>query len=112
MLLLFIARSAVLGHLVRMRNLLILASLLIPLSAPVAQSECLSQGEMREVVASSAVVAPAAATRAAQAQSPGAEVTRVQLCRAGGGYVFEITLLQRDGRLVSVTVDASTGQLR
>lgn len=95
-----------------MRNLLLLVTLLIPLSAPVAQANCLSQGEMREVVASSAVVAPAAATRAAQAQSPGAEVTRVQLCRAGGGYVYEITLLQRDGRVVSVTVDASSGQPR
>lgn len=95
-----------------MRTLLLLATLLIPLSAPVAQADCLSQGEMREVVASGAVVAPASATRTAQAQSPGAEVTRVQLCRQGGGYVYEITLLQRDGRLVGVAVDAATGQPR
>jgi uncharacterized membrane protein YkoI len=95
-----------------MRNFLLLVTLLIPLSAPVAQADCLSQGEMREVVASGAVVAPAGATRAAQAQSPGAEVTRVLLCRRGGGYVYEITLLQRDGRVVSVTVDGTSGQLR
>jgi len=95
-----------------MRALLILASILFPLSASVAQADCLSQGEMREVVASSAVVAPAAATRAAQAHSPGAEVTRVRLCRQGGGYVYEITLLLRDGRVVSVTVDGASGQLR
>lgn len=95
-----------------MRTLLLLATLLIPLSAPLAQADCLSQGEMREVVASGSVIAPVSATRAAQAQSPGAEVTRVQLCRAGGGYVYEITLLQRDGRVVSVAVDAATGQLR
>jgi uncharacterized membrane protein YkoI len=95
-----------------MRNLLLLATLLIPLSAPLAQADCLSQGEMREVVASGSVIAPVNATRAAQAQSPGAEVTRVLLCRQGGGYVYEITLLQRDGRVVSVAVDAATGQPR
>jgi uncharacterized membrane protein YkoI len=95
-----------------MRNVLALASLLLLTSAPAAQADCLSQGEMREVVASGAVVGAVGATRAAQSQHAGAEVTRVQLCRRGGGYVYEITLLLRDGRMASVTVDAATGQLR
>ncbi len=95
-----------------MRVLILIAFLLIPLGVPAAQESCLSQGEMREVVASGAVVAPVAATRAAQAQSPGAEVTRVDLCRAGGGFVYSVTMLQRDGRVVRVTVDGSSGSVR
>lgn len=94
-----------------MRSLLLLAMILVPLAAPQAQANCLSQGEMREVVASGAVVSPVVATRAAQSAYPGAQVTSVDLC-AGGGYVYQLTLILRDGRVARVAVDGVSGGLR
>lgn len=94
-----------------MRAILLLAMILVPLAAAPAQANCLSQGEMREIVASGAVISPVVATRAAQGAYPGAQVTSVDLCVAGG-YVYQLTLILRDGRVARVSVDGASGALR
>lgn len=109
---LFIARSHKLGQFAHMRKILTLSLILASLAAGPAAASCLSQGEMREVVASGQVIPPVNATRAAQGAVPGGEVTRVELCRGGGGFIYQITVLQRDGRVVQVVVDGATGALR
>jgi uncharacterized membrane protein YkoI len=72
---------------------------------------CLSPGEMREIVAAKEVVAPVIEIRAARRAAPGADITRARLCRSGGGYVYVLSALRRDGRFVEVTVDASSGKV-
>lgn len=95
-----------------MRQILITLALLAAFAGSPALASCLSQGEMREAVAAGQAIPAVNATRAAQGAYPGAEVTRVELCSAGGGLVYRITLLQRDGRVVQVDVDAGSGALR
>jgi uncharacterized membrane protein YkoI len=95
-----------------MRQILLTLALFAALTGSPAIANCLSQGEMREAVAAGQAISAVDATRAAQGAHAGAEVTRVDLCRAGGGLVYRITLLQRDGRVVQVNVDARSGALR
>ncbi|TVR09705.1 MAG: hypothetical protein EA385_06150 [Salinarimonadaceae bacterium] len=94
-----------------MRVILLTAMILVPLASSPAQANCLSQGEMREVVASGAIVSPVSATRAAQSAHPGAQVTNVDLCDVGG-YIYQMTLLLRDGRVARVVVDGASGAVR
>jgi uncharacterized membrane protein YkoI len=53
---------------------------------------------------------PFAALKSAAAQRK-AEALSAKLCHTGDDYVYEITLLHRDGRLVHVEMDAGTGKL-
>lgn len=71
---------------------------------------CLSQAEMREVLAQKAVIAPLVAVRAARAKS-GGKVIRASLCRNDNEFVYQITTLRRDGRVVRVTVDGRSGRI-
>lgn len=71
---------------------------------------CLSQAEMREVLAQEAVVAPIDAVRAARGKN-GGKVIRASLCRNADDFVYQITTLQKDGRVVRVTVDGRSGKI-
>ncbi|MDJ1159015.1 hypothetical protein QNA08_12290 [Chelatococcus sp. SYSU_G07232] len=75
-----------------------------------APQGCLSAAETREAVARSEVVPPVTAVDAARAAaSGGAKVLRARLCRRDGVYMYFITALRRDGRVVRVRVDGGTG---
>jgi uncharacterized membrane protein YkoI len=78
--------------------------------APAIQG-CLDPGEMREIVASSRVVAPAMAVHAARRAIAGAEVVRANLCRGDDRLLYVIMALRRDGRFVHVTIDAVSGKV-
>ena len=71
---------------------------------------CLNAAETREEVKAHKLLEPFAALKSAAAQRK-AEALSAKLCHTGDEYVYEITLLHRDGRLVHVEMDAGTGKL-
>ena len=71
---------------------------------------CLSAAETRETVKSRHLLEPFAALKAAGAQRK-AEALSARLCHIGEDFVYEITLLHRDGRLVHVDMEAGTGKI-
>nr|PZN38292.1 MAG: hypothetical protein DIU59_15155 [Pseudomonadota bacterium] len=76
-----------------------------------AQGACLSPEETRVAVAQGGVVAPSRAVSAARDAASGGEVVRAELCRQGGGYVYRISVLRRDGRVMRVVVDGGSGKV-
>ena len=81
-------------------------------SASAALGNCLPPREMQEAVASKGVVTPASAVMTARRQVPGADVVRASLCRSSDALVYVIMALQKDGRIVQVMIDGSSGRVR
>jgi hypothetical protein len=77
---------------------------------PPAKPICLNAAETRETVKSRRLLEPFAALKFAGAQHK-AEALSARLCRSGDDFVYEITLLHRDGRLVHVEMEAATGKI-
>jgi hypothetical protein len=75
-----------------------------------AKPACLNAAETRETVKSRHLLEPFAAIKFAGAQRK-AEALSAKLCRSGDDFVYEITLLLRDGRLVHVDMEAGTGKI-
>jgi uncharacterized membrane protein YkoI len=71
---------------------------------------CLNAGETREEVKTHRLLEPFAALKSAAAQRK-AEALSAKLCHTGDEFIYEITLLHRDGRLVHVQMDAGTGKV-
>jgi uncharacterized membrane protein YkoI len=72
---------------------------------------CFSQREMQEAVASNRVVAPSLAVGAARRAVPGADMLKALLCSDGQVYLYVISVLQKDGRVVHVVVDGPSGKV-
>ncbi len=81
-------------------------------SASAALENCLPPREMQEAVAAKGVVAPASAVITARRQVPGADVVRASLCRKSDALVYVIMVLQKDGRIVQVMIDGSSGRVK
>ncbi len=77
-----------------------------------ALQNCVSSRDMQEVVATSGVVPPAAAVMTARGQVPNADVVRANLCRSSDTLVYVIMALQKDGRIVQVMIDGSSGRVK
>jgi len=75
-----------------------------------ARQVCLNAAETREMVKSHRLIEPFAALKFASAQRR-AEALSARLCHTGEDFVYEITLLHRDGRLVHVEMEAASGKL-
>jgi hypothetical protein len=71
---------------------------------------CLNAAETREMVKSRHLLEPFAALKFAGAQRK-AEALSAKLCRTGDDFIYEITLLHRDGRLVHVEMEAGNGKI-
>jgi hypothetical protein len=88
----------------------------VPPPRPVAESHapakpvCLNAAETREMVKSRRLLEPFAALKFAAAQRK-AEALSARLCRAGDDFIYEITLLNREGRLAHVEMEAATGKI-
>lgn len=82
-------------------------------AAAQAALECVSEDEMRSLIAGRHAVSSALAVRAARraAKSPGAELLRTRLCREAGRLTYVVTFLRRDGRVVPTMVDAASGRV-
>jgi len=71
---------------------------------------CLNQRERQAAIQSGKVIHLAAAMRSAKKRMPGS-VVRARLCRGGGGLVYVLTILARDGKVARLKVDAVKGTL-
>ena len=81
-------------------------------SAAAALQNCLPPREMQEAVSSKGVIAPASAVITARRQVPNADVVRANLCRSSDTLVYVIMALQKDGRVVQVMIDGSSGRVK
>jgi len=81
-----------------------------PTHVAAAKSVCLNAAETREEVKSRHLIEPFAALKFAGAQRK-AEALSARLCHTGDDFFYEITLLHRDGRLVYVEMEATTGKV-
>jgi hypothetical protein len=71
---------------------------------------CLNATETREEVRGHKLLEPFAALKVAAAQTK-AEALSAKLCLAGNDFIYEITLLHRDGRLLRLEMEARSGKL-
>lgn len=71
---------------------------------------CLNAEETRDEVKAHKLIEPFAALKFA-AQQRKAEALSARLCHSGDEFIYEITLLHRDGRLTHVQMAAGTGKL-
>ncbi|WP_170134949.1 PepSY domain-containing protein [Acuticoccus kandeliae] len=78
---------------------------LIELPSVAAQGQCLSREEQRKAVNSGQAIRPGRL-----GNRLGGKVLRLRLCHGGGGLVWQVTVLGRDGRVVGHVVDAQSGQ--
>lgn len=69
---------------------------------------CMPPSQAREVLIQQRLVAPFRALGEASRSSAG-EVVGLQLCRMGDDFVYDVIMLQRDGRVVHALVDARNG---
>jgi uncharacterized membrane protein YkoI len=76
----------------------------------VVKPACLNAAETRELVKSRHLLEPFAALKFAGAQRK-AEALSARLCRSGDDFIYEITLLNREGRLAHVEMEAATGKI-
>jgi uncharacterized membrane protein YkoI len=67
---------------------------------------------LREAVAAKGVVTPASAVMTARKQVPNADVVRANLCHSDDALVYIIMALQKDGRIVQVTIDGPSGRVK
>lgn len=72
---------------------------------------CFSQREMKDAVSNNRLIAPAQAVDAARRAVPGADMLRAMLCSDGDVYLYVISVLRKDGRVVHVVVDAPSGKV-
>ena len=80
------------------------------LAADPQQHACLSKAEQRAAVAEHRAIPLARAIKSRRENGHHAELVRARLCRRGDGLVYVLTLLGRSGRVISETVDATTGE--
>lgn len=77
-------------------------------NAPVKRV-CIPENETREEIKTRHLLEPFVVLKSASA-SLKAEALRARLCRIGDEFVYEITLLHRDGRVVHVVMNALNGK--
>jgi hypothetical protein len=70
---------------------------------------CLIPSEAREAISAHRLSEPFEAMRNAAAQLR-AEAVGERLCRWNDQFIYEITLLRRDGRVIHQFIDAATGK--
>jgi uncharacterized membrane protein YkoI len=80
-------------------------------SGPNERVSCLSPEDVQKLVVSDKAVSSAKAVRAARPSVPNAELLRTRLCQDGDKLQYRITFLKRDGRIVPVTIDATSGSV-
>ena len=75
------------------------------------QANCLAAWEIQETLAQGKAIEPRKAISIAREQVSGADVMRGGLCRNGDTLIYQVLMLRKDGRVVSVTIDASSGKV-
>lgn len=75
---------------------------------PEADRVCFSTAETREKILAHGLFEPFRAMRSAASRSQ-AEAIGIKLCRWGEEFVYEMSLLRRDGHVIHVFVNAKSG---
>jgi len=75
-----------------------------------ARPVCLNAADTRDQVKAHKLLEPYEALKSA-AQQRKAEALSAKLCLNGDDFIYVITLLHRDGRLIHAQMDAGTGKL-
>lgn len=78
--------------------------------SPPQRRQCLSPAETLTVIAENSLARPRD-TLSRAASEAGAEPLGARLCRWDEDFVYEITLLRSDGRVLRVFVDATSGKV-
>lgn len=71
---------------------------------------CMSPAQARDVLIAQKFVAPFRALGEAS-RAIGGETVGLQLCLSGDAFVYDVTVLKRDGRVSHVLVDAHSGAI-
>lgn len=87
-----------------------LASGVVAAQSPPHKRQCLSPTETLSVIAENSLARPRD-TLSKAAREAGAEPLGARLCRWDEEFVYEITLLRSDGRVLRVFVDAASGKV-
>jgi len=77
-----------------------------------SEPPCLSPADTVEIVTAHQVVTPSEALVHGRRAVPDSEILRASLCREPDALVYRIMLLTKDGRVVRVTVDAGSGNVK
>ncbi|MGO9673892.1 MAG: PepSY domain-containing protein [Methylocella sp.] len=80
------------------------------LAQPAQQNQCFSTAETRDKIAAHGLSEPLRSIEKAAAHFQ-AEALGAKLCRRNDAFVYEISLLRRDGKIVHGVYDAKTGQI-
>ena len=75
------------------------------------ERQCYSRAETRERIHAERLAEPFAVVKST-AGALRAEALGARLCRSQGALVYEINLLDRNGRIIHAVVDAATGRLK
>jgi uncharacterized membrane protein YkoI len=71
---------------------------------------CLTKAEQRAAVAAKRAISLGQAIKSLREHKKYSEVVRARLCRYDEKLVYVLTLLGRSGKVISVTVNAVTGE--
>lgn len=72
--------------------------------------QCYSTGETRERIAADGLSDPFRAMQKASSRMQ-AEALAAKLCRGGDEFIYEVSLLRRDGKILRSFIDARSGQI-
>ena len=86
------------------------ASLASAAGEPAAARACFASAEARDAIAQNHLINSTIAMRNAAIKLQG-EALAGKLCRWTEQFVYEITLLRRDGRVIHAFIDARTGEV-
>jgi len=91
----------------------LLAAALLSLAAHAeeagSQRACFSTAQTREKIEALKLADPFACMRIARERTTGGPLG-ARLCKTGGAFVYESSVVRPDGRIVKVLFDASTGK--
>jgi uncharacterized membrane protein YkoI len=72
-------------------------------------TQCFSTAQTRDKIMAEKLGDPFVSMRAAEARVKG-EALNARLCRKGENFIYEISIVRQDGRVVKVLYDAANGQ--
>lgn len=72
-------------------------------------TQCFSTAQSREKISAEKLGDPFVSMRAAEARVKG-EALNARLCQKDGAFIYEISLVRQDGRVVKMLYDAATSQ--
>lgn len=90
----------------------IAAVLAVPaLAGPAAAADCLSPNQARAAAQQGQILPMSSIIGSIKAAAGGEILPPPQLCQSGGRYVYIVNVLQPNGQVKKITVDAASGDI-